>query len=391
VQQGLLDISIVMPCLNEEATLGACIGQARAAIGRSGLAGEVVVADNGSTDNSVSVALAMGASVVQVAERGYGHALRGGIEAALGKWIVMGDADGSYDFGEVAPMLHRLSEGYDLVMGCRLPSGGGRIHKGAMPWLNRLVGNPVLSGIARLFFQCPIHDFHCGLRAFTREGYARMHLATAGMELATEMVVKSRLNGLRICEVPISLRPDKRNRPPHLRRWRDGWRHLRFILLYSPKWLFFYPGLLVGCIGLAGSLVLLRGPLDVGRSVLDIHSLAYALLCFQLGMQLVLFSVFTKTYAIQARLLPRDAVFDRWTRWLTMEWGLLLGMGVSLLGIVLGASALAIWKHFGFGPLNASHTLRIVLPSATLVSCGVEICFASFVLGVLKLPQGTHE
>ena len=382
-----LDISIVLPCLNEEGTLSECVQRARAAIARSGLLGEVVVADNGSTDSSAAVARRAGARVVPVDERGYGAALRGGIEASLGKWIIMGDADGSYDFGEIAPIIERLQEGFDLVMGCRLPSGGGRIEKGAMPWLNRFVGNPVLSGLARLFFKCPIHDFHCGLRGFSKSAFERMQLTTTGMELATEMVVKSKLYGLSICEVPISLHPDKRDRPPHLRRWRDGWRHLRFLLLYSPKWLFFYPGLLMAFLGLAGASALICGPLRVGRAVLDVHSLAYALLCCQMGLQLVLFAIFTKTYAIQARLLPQDKAFEKWTSWLTVEWGILVGACVAAAGLLLAVSAFTIWKRFDFGPLNVTCTLRIVLPSATLFSSGVEIGFASFVLGVFKLPR----
>jgi glycosyltransferase involved in cell wall biosynthesis len=267
------EVSVVMPCLNEAETLATCIRKARLGFEKSGICGEVVIADNGSTDGSQQIAVREGARVIEVAAKGYGNALRGGIHAAHGKWIIMGDADDSYDFSSMAPFVAKLREGWELVMGCRLPVGGGTIMPGAMPWKHRWIGNPALSFIGRLLFKCPAHDFHCGLRAFTKEGFVRMDLRTSGMELASELVIKATLCKLKITEVPITLHPDGRSRAPHLRSWRDGWRHLRFMLLFSPRWLFLIPGLGLSLLGGVGLITLTTGQMIFGKVVLDVGTM----------------------------------------------------------------------------------------------------------------------
>jgi len=380
---GIVDLSVVIPCLNEERTIGECIQLQQSSLRTHRLTGEVVVADNGSSDRSVEIATAPGARVVHIQAKGYGNALRGGIGAAQGRWILMGDADGSYDFGDIGSFIARLREGYELVMGCRLPSGGGTIKPGAMPWANRWIGNPVLSRLAGRLYECSVHDFHCGLRAFTKEGYRRMGLTTTGMELATEMVVNSKLNGLRITEVPITLYPDRRGRPPHLRRWRDGWFHLRFILLFSPEWLFLLPGVGLLLSGLGTASVLAFGQVKLGTVTLDVHTLAYALLFAQVGLQLLLFALFTRTYAVGAGLLPPTPLYSRMSA-ITLERGILAGLGIIAAGATCAVSALVSWKSRHFGMFDPSLGLRLVLPSAFLISTGIELIFASFVLRMLR-------
>ena len=293
-----LDLTIVMPCLNEAETIVTCVEMARRGLEAAGVSGEVLVADNGSTDGSIELAEKHGARVVRVAAKGYGNALRGGIEAARGRWILMGDADASYDFGEAPRFIGKLREGCDLVMGCRLPAGGGTIKPGAMPWKNRWLGNPVLSFIGRLLFRTPIRDFHCGLRAFSREACERMALKTTGMEFASEMVMKASLFGMRMAEVPITLHPDGRSRPPHLRPWRDGWRHLRFMLIYSPRWLFLVPGLVLAAIGLGAGALLSFGPVTVGAVRLEVGTLIISSISLILCAQLFAFAFFSKIFAI---------------------------------------------------------------------------------------------
>jgi len=382
-----VELTVLMPCLNEAETLGRCVEKARAGIAKSGVSGEVLIADNGSTDGSVEIAKQLGARVVPVAAKGYGSALRGGIEAARGKWIVMGDADDSYDFSAIAPFVEKLGTGADLVMGCRMPRGGGTISPGAMPWKHRWIGNPILSAIGRSFFKCPAHDFHCGLRAFSKAAIERLNLRTTGMEFASEMVISATLQGLKLAEVPITLHKDGRSRPPHLRSWRDGWRHLRFMLLYSPRWLFLYPGLLLMLIGTAAGIWLFPGPRRVGGVSFDIHTLLYAVFAILLGFQSVIFGVFTKIFAMSEGLLPPDARMDRVFRVITLEVGLVVGILLLLLGFVGSLHAVHLWSTAMFGPLQPAVTLRTILPSVLALMLGAQTVFSSFFLSVLGLRR----
>lgn len=376
------EVSVVMPCLNEAHTIAGCIAEARAALAAAGLAGEVVIADNGSTDGSPALAAAAGARVVPVTARGYGNALRGGIAAARGRFIVMGDADGSYDYSHLPRFVERLRAGDDLVMGNRFRGG---ILPGAMPWKNRHLGNPVLSFVGRLFFPTAIRDFHCGLRGFSAAAYRRMQLRTTGMEFASEMVIKSVILGLRVTEVPTVLRPDGRDRPPHLRPWRDGWRHLRFMLLFSPRWLFLYPGLFFMATGLTGMLALLPGPLAIGRVHFDVHTLLFTALAVLIGFQAVSFAVLGKFFAIRAGLQPPEARFEHWLRYATLETGLVSGSVLLIIGLLLWLGAVWLWGERGFGPLQPAHTLRWVIPGALCLMLGGQLVLTSFLLGVLRL------
>ena len=382
-----VELTVLMPCLNEAETLGRCVEKARAGIAKSGVKGEVLIADNGSTDRSVEIAEQLGARVVPVAAKGYGSALRGGIEAARGKWIVMGDADDSYDFSAIAPFVEKLTQGADLVMGCRMPRGGGTIMPGAMPWKHRWIGNPMLSAIGRSFFKCPAHDFHCGLRAFSKAAIGRLNLQTTGMEFASEMVISATLQGLRMDEVPITLHKDGRSRPPHLRSWRDGWRHLRFMLLYSPRWLFLYPGLLLMFVGAAAGLWLYPGPRTMGGVNFDIHTLLYAVFAILIGFQSVIFAIFTKVFAISEGLLPQDPRVDRVFRVITLEVGLVVGVLLLLLGFGGSLHAVHSWSSTMFGPLQPAVTLRTILPSVLALMLGAQTVFSSFFLSVLGLRR----
>ena len=380
-----LELTILMPCLDEEETLATCIAKARRSLERLGVNGEVVVADNGSTDGSIELAERSGARVVRVEAKGYGNALRGGIAAAKGKFILMGDADDSYDFSAIAPFLEQLRAGRELVMGCRMPRGGGTVMPGAMPWKHRWIGNPVLSFIGRLFFKCPATDFHCGLRAFSKSAYEKMGLCTTGMEFASEMVIKATMRGMSITEVPITLHPDGRSRPPHLRSWRDGWRHLRFMLLFSPRWLFLVPGLLLGTFGTLFMAILGAGPVHLGTISLDSGSLAISSMALLVGSQLVSFSLFVKVFAISQGLLPVDPLFDKVMKFASLERivvfaGLIFGVGAALL-----AHAIMLWQGAGFGPLSYSENMRRLLPAATLIMLGVQILFSGFFVSVLAL------
>lgn len=381
------EITILLPCLDEAETLLACIREAQAALVAAGVEGEVLVADNGSRDGSPELAQAAQARVVVVARRGYGSALLGGIAAARAPWVLMGDADGSYDFGELERFLAELRRGADLVMGCRLPGGGGRILPGAMPWPHRWLGNPVLSALGRLLFAVPVRDFHCGLRAFRREAVLGLGLCCPGMELASEMVVKARLHGLIIREVPVTLRPDGRSRPPHLRSWRDGWRHLRLLLLLSPRWLFLVPGL---CLALPSLLVFLRlwqAPLALGGLVLDTNTLIVAAAGLTAGVQVSLLGLLARVLAVELGLLPSGRMVERLRRLPAIELGLALGGLLVLAGLGYLLLAVERWREAGFGPLSYPVSLRTVVPAVTAMALGIQLAFSGCALAVLSLGR----
>jgi len=380
----MTELTILMPCLNEAATVERCVAKARGFLQRARIEGEVLIADNGSEDGSQKLAAAAGARVVEVVKRGYGAALSGGIAAARGRRIIMGDADDSYDFEQLDPFVAKLREGYPLVIGNRFRGG---IEKDAMPWLHRYLGNPVLSFIGRLFFGANVGDFHCGLRGFDREAVQSLNLKTTGMEFASELVVKASLAGWRIAEVPTTLRPDGRGRPPHLRSWRDGWRHLRFLLLFSPRWLFFYPGLALLGIGIALTTVLYFTSLRFLGAGLDIHSMLYASAAALLGLQLCLFALFARVSAQNAGLLPRRPALERFLRMLTLERGLLIGFAIAAAGFFWSAAAFWQWREAGFGALDPRVVMRDTIPAAALMVGGMETMLASFLLSVL----GLHE
>ncbi len=378
------ELSIVMPCLNEAETLAICICKAHAFLESNNISGEIIVADNGSTDGSQVIAETHQARVVNVSTRGYGAALMGGIKAARGRYVIMGDADDSYSFHELAPFLAKLREGYDLVMGNRFKGG---IKPRAMPKLNRYLGNPVLTGIGRLFFASPVGDFHCGLRGFNKSAIERLDLQTMGMEFASEMVVKATLHKLRITEVPTTLLPDGRIRPPHLRRWRDGWRHLRFLLIYSPRWLFLYPGITFMAFGSAVMFALMSGPKTINGVTFDIHTMLYAAILVIIGLQTVAFALFSKVFAINARLIPEDNRIKVALRIITLERGLILGSLLSLIGIAGSIYAFIAWGRGYFGPLVPTSMMRVVIPSLTFLAVGIQIIFASFFLSVLGVKH----
>lgn len=380
-----MDLSIVMPCLNEAETLAACIRKARAGIEHAEVSGEVVIADNGSTDGSQEIAKQEGARVIHIKKKGYGFALRGGIDAAAGKWILMGDADDSYDFRKITPFVHSLRQGHDLVMGCRMPSGGGTIMPGAMPWKHRWIGNPILTFIGRLFFKSPARDFHCGMRAFSKEAYSRMDLRTAGMEFASEMVIKATFAGLKITEVPITLHKDGRSRPPHLRSWRDGWRHLRFMLLFSPRWLFLIPGAGISLFGSAGLVFLTLGNMIFGRVVLDVGTMMVCSMMLLVGTQLIWLAVFTRDFAVSGGLMPPNQRLEKVLKSVSLEWGLLLGILMGIAGLLLLVRAFLDWQEAGFQGLDYGTNLRRLIPATTLIVLGIQFLFGSFFLGVLSL------
>jgi hypothetical protein len=377
-------LSVVLPCLNEAETLEACVRKANTAIARLGVSGEVIVADNGSTDGSQDIARHHGARVVDVPVRGYGAALQGGIEAARGEYVIMADADDSYDLAGLEPFVAKLREGYELVMGNRFAGG---IAPGAMPPLHRYLGNPVLTALGRLFFKSPIRDFHCGMRGFRREAILRLGLRTTGMEFASEMVAKAALHGLRVTEVPTTLARDGRSRPPHLRSWRDGWRHLRFLLLYSPRYLFLVPGILLMVAGMVGGAALMLGPVTIGAVRFDVNTMLYCSAAIILGSQLVLFWTFAEIFATGEGLLPPDPKLFAAFKYVTLEIGLAIGAGMFLAGLIGGVAAVASWGSRGFGDLDASRTLRLVIPSVTLMILGAQGIMSSFFLSVLGLRR----
>jgi glycosyltransferase involved in cell wall biosynthesis len=381
-----MELTIVMPCLNEAETLEKCIRKARSFLDRSGIAGEVVIGDNGSTDGSIEIARRCGARVVDIPIRGYGAALYGAIAVSNGKYCVMGDSDDSYDFSNLDLFVKELRAGADVVMGNRFLGG---IEPGAMPWKNRYVGNPILSGLGRFLFAAPAQDFHCGLRGFSREAFLRMDLRTTGMEFASEMVIKATLLKMKIVEVPTTLSRDGRSRPPHLRPYRDGWRHLRFMLLFSPNWLFLYPGLLLMFVGILLAAALLTNPVYIRGARLSVDTLIYSAAMIEVGAQAIIFALLSRAYAIQEGLFPRPpkrTLFDRVFR---LERGILLGSVLVLLGIVLFFYALRIWGQAQFGPLDVEKVTPIVIGSSISLSLGFEVILSSFLLSMLKLNVRT--
>ena len=376
------ELTILMPCLNEAETLERCIAKAFGYLARSGVAGEVVIADNGSTDGSQAIAEAAGARVVPVPERGYGSALRGGIRAARGRYVIMGDSDDSYDFSLLDGFMTKLREGYALVMGNRFKGG---ILPGAMPPLHRYLGNPVLTAIGRVFFKSPCGDFHCGLRGFDRQAIQSLDLQAPGMEFASEMVVKATIRGLRIAEVPTTLAPDGRSRPPHLKSWRDGWRHLRFLLLFSPSWLFLYPGFALFVVGVLAMAWLLPHSRHVAGLTLDIHTLLYASLAVVVGCHSMVFWVFAKIYGMREGLVPEDPWFRGVMQTVTLEAGLIVGAILLVIGLTLGVLALSAWGNAAFGALSPEATMRLVIPSGTAILLAFQIAYGAFFLSVLEI------
>jgi glycosyltransferase involved in cell wall biosynthesis len=377
-------LSVVLPCLNESETLSTCVAKAQQCMKDLGIEGEVVVADNGSTDGSQEIARRLGAHVVDVPAKGYGSALIGGIAAARSEFVVMADADDSYDLSELGPFVEALRGGADLVMGNRFLGG---IKPGAMPKMNRYLGNPALTTLGRLFFRSPSRDFHCGMRGFRRSSILSLGLKTAGMEFASEMVVRATLAKLEIVEVPVTLSPDGRTRPPHLRPWRDGWRHLRFLLLYSPRWLFLYPGLALMLAGTALGIALLPGPLHIGSAGFDVNAFVYCAVAVIIGFQAVTFSVFARAFAASEGLLPPNKNMERIFRIVTLEIGLVVGLVLFLAGLGLSIYTIWFWRDRAFGALSTSSTIRLVVPAATFMILGLETMLASFFLSILGINR----
>src|SRR5574341_96973 len=382
------EVTILMPCLNEAETLGRCIQKAQKFLEQNNINGKVLVADNGSTDGSQDIARRLGADIVHVPHKGYGAALLGGIEAAKGKYIIMGDADDSYDFMSIMPFIEKLRSGYDLVMGNRFQGG---IQPDAMPPLHRYLGNPILSGIGRLFFHVPIGDFHCGLRGFSKQAALQMNLQTTGMEFASEMVIKAHLNGMRITEVPTILYPDGRTRRPHLRSWRDGWRHLRFMLLFSPRWLFLIPGILLMTLGALVGIWLIPSPRHVFGVVLDVYTLLYCAIAILVGFQSTLFAVLTKIYGINHNLLPKDPGFLALFRYFKLETGILFGRVLLTGGLAGSVIAFLDWQGRGFGELNPSTTSRTIIPAVLAIILGCQIILSSFFMSILGLERKAEQ
>jgi glycosyltransferase involved in cell wall biosynthesis len=379
-----IEVSVVMPCLNESETIGICIKKAQQTMERLKLRGEVVIGDNGSDDGSQQIARDLGARVIPIAKRGYGAASQGAIAAARGRFVVMGDSDDSYDFTQLGSFVDKLKEGYDLVLGNRFRGG---ILPGAMPPLHRYLGNPVLTTIGRLFFKCPVADFHCGLRAFRKTAIQRLQLQTVGMEFASEMVVKATLFGLRITEIPTTLSPDGRSRAPHLRSWRDGWRHLRFLLLYSPRWLFLYPGIIVFVVGILGSIWLLPHSRTVGKISFDVDTLLFFAMAILIGFQSINFAAFSKIFAITRGLLPADPRMSRAFRYITLETGLLVAGLLLAAGLGFWAVGLGYWSQVHFGRLDPLKELRIVIPGIVFLTLGFQVMLSSFFLSVLGMER----
>ena len=377
-------MSVVLPCLNEAETVSVCVRKATAALAALGVRGEVIVADNGSTDGSQDIAAREGARVVPVAIRGYGAALAAGIAAARGEFVIMADADDSYDLTDLGPFVEKLRVGADLVMGNRFAGG---IQDGAMPALHRYVGNPVLTAIGRLFFHSPCHDFHCGMRGFRRTKILGLSLQTTGMEFASEMVVKATLQGLKIEEVPTTLSRDGRTRSPHLQSWRDGWRHLRFLLLFSPRWLFLYPGLILMGLGTGIGLALLVGPVKIDGVGFDVGALIFCMVAILVGYNAVVFAVFARAFAMNEKLLPVSPTIERGFRLVTLERGIVIGLLMLLAGVGIAVYAFFYWGSKSFGALDASTLIRILVPSATAIVIGFETILASFFLSFLGLSR----
>ena len=382
-----IELTIVMPCLNEADTVAECIRKAQLGLQRAGVRGEILIADNGSTDGSIAIAEKLGARVVPVKLKGYGNALKGGIEAARANWIIMGDADDSYDFSEIDGFVKKLREGNELVMGCRLSGGGGKIVPGAMPWSHRWIGNPMFTIMARHMFSSPINDVYCGLRAFTKDLYHRLDLRCEGMEFATEMIIKASIRGAKIAENPITLHPDgRKTHAPHLKTFRDGWRTLRFFLIFSPRWLFLYPGALLVLLGAVGYVVVLSGFQFHGIRF-DAHTLLFASLAILLGYQSILFAIFAKTFAVNEGLMPENAAMKRFFDVMYLERGLLVGLLTFLGGLALLGTAVVQWWSVRFGNLDYSLTMRWVIPGVTLTALGFQTILSSFFVSILGMKR----
>lgn len=377
-----MELTILMPCLNEAKTIGNCIQQAQKFLGDYKIQGEILIADNGSKDGSDQIAQTLGARIVKIKEKGYGNAIRGGITVARGKYIIIGDADESYDFYHLMPFLNKLREGNDLAMGNRFKGG---IEPGAMPPLHQYLGNPILSGIGKLFFKTPINDFHCGLRGFSKESALKMDLHSSGMEFASEMVIKASLLKMNICEIPTTLSPDGRDRPPHLQTWRDGWRHLRFMLIYSPRWLFLYPGIFMMLIGLILSTWTFFSPITINSVEFDIHSLLYFNAIILIGFNMVLFSIQSRYYGHRVGLLPKSEKISKFVNHFTLERGLFLGIILIFLGFSMALWAFSIWAQSQFGNINPRSTMRIAIPSISIILMGTQTIFSSFFISILGI------
>jgi glycosyltransferase involved in cell wall biosynthesis len=377
-----MELTILMPCLNEAETLETCIRKAQTFLRTHNIDGEVLIADNGSTDGSREIAERCGARTAPVAERGYGAALIGGCDAALGKYVIMGDADDSYDFLNLMPFLERLRAGDELVMGNRFKGG---IEKGAMPPLHRYLGNPVLSTIGRVFFPSKIKDFHCGLRAYNTESIRKLGLRTTGMEYASEMVVQATLQKLKISEVPTTLRPDGRSRPPHLRSWRDGWRHLKFLLMYSPKWLFFAPGLLFVIIGVITTVTLAISPLKIGNFRFGGNTMVYTVLLIIIGTSILSFGIIAKIYAHECGYIPQksESLFVK----LTADRGSLIGALLCMLGVIATVIALLIGKVGAFGAFETERVLRLTLPTLAVFVVGIQLISTAFLADIIRIRK----
>lgn len=378
-----MKLTILMPCLNEAETLALCINKANAWILQSGIECEVLVADNGSTDGSIEIAESLGARVISVRQRGYGSALFHGCLEALGEFIIMGDSDNSYDFSKLDLFIQKLDDGYDLVLGNRF---SGEILPGAMPWKNKHIGNPLLTFIGKLLFSCPVNDFHCGLRGVRKDAFLRMDLRTTGMEFASEMVIKANLFGMRITEVPTILSKDGRSRPPHLRPWRDGWRHLRFMLLFSPRWLFLIPGMIVFLLGMIIYIAILIEPVHIGSLVFDVHTLFYAQSCMTLGFLAVNFGIITRMFGMREGLLQKHTLLNKLHTYPILEIGSLSSVVMILVGLYFGFVSLIAWNSFDFGPLEQGDLLRTVSLSTTLIMLGGITLMSSIIMGFLTLP-----
>jgi len=376
-----MELTILMPCLNESLTLKVCIDKAKRFLTENNVDGEILIADNGSTDGSQKIATDCGARVVDIKEKGYGAALIGGCNAAKGKYVIMGDSDDSYDFLNLMPFLEKLREGYELVMGNRFKGG---IEKGAMPPLHRYLGNPVLSFIGRVLYRSSIKDFHCGLRGYNRESILKLNLHTTGMEYASEMVVQATLHKLKICEVPTTLKKDGRDRPPHLRSWSDGWRHLTFLLMHSPNWLFLYPGFLLWLVGSVMSIIITVSPIIISEVTFSITTLLYFAMATIIGFQMMLFYVITKRYAVKTKFIPATRI-DSFLTKLTMNKGIFIGALMFLVGIIGSIAAVVIWRNTGFGDLVPEKIFRLTIPMLIMFVCGIQLMFSSFFLGILEI------
>jgi glycosyltransferase involved in cell wall biosynthesis len=380
-----IELTILLPCLNEAETIETCVDKAMSYLARSGVRGEVLVADNGSTDGSQQLATAKGARVIPVRDRGYGSALRHGILSARGRYVVMGDADDSYDLSRLDAFVAKLREGYDIVMGNRFRGG---IARDAMPFLHRYLGNPVLSFLGRLFFRISIGDFHCGLRGFNRDRIRDLNLHTTGMEFASEMIISAALRSYRICEVPTTLKKDGRSRPPHLRTWHDGWRHLRFLLMFSPRWLFIYPGIVLILLGLGVAAVLFPGPVEIADGIhLDVHTFLIGAIAILIGFQNLTFGLIAQRFAVKYRLLPAPRQKSRFVLLLTFERGLIAAALVAALGMVGVAWSLFTWASVDFGALRYPAVLRVLIMSLTAIAIGIQLGFTAFLSGIMNIPN----